>query len=159
MSAPVLFTAAEIARCLVCTPQAVRNALRGIATAARKVVSGVETSAWHFDSLPSPLIVRLAKCGRTHGYTTPLQYLQNGPRPEKPLPSAAQVASKEIDSAQKLQRTLAECLVLPAEVSTAERARLAAPEYRREFGHVVSDRHLRRVIDRVISAGRRPPAI
>ncbi len=153
MSAPVLFTAAEIAHCLNCTPQNVRKTLDGIRPDGKKIVSGVETAAWRFDSLPSPLLVRLAKRARRHGYTTPLQYLQNAPRSEKPLPSVAQVADEEIERAQKLQRALSRCLA-PDELPTAERARIAREDFQHEFGRAVGDRHLRRLIERTIARDR-----
>ncbi|MGI8431922.1 MAG: hypothetical protein ACR2MW_06495 [Chthoniobacterales bacterium] len=94
--------------------------------------------------------MRLAKAGRRHGFSTPLQYLQNAPRREKSRPSAERLADDEIGRAQKLQRALSRCLALPLETTAAERARVAASDYKREIGGAVSDRHLRRLIERVV---------
>ncbi len=149
MSAVSTFTAAEIGQGLVCTAQNARKALAGISADGNKVVSGVEAAAWRFDSLPSSVIARLAALAPRHGFASPLQYLQNSFRPERALPSAARVADDEIERAQKLQRALSTCLSFP-DLSTTERARMARDDFKREFGHVVSERHLRRLLDRVL---------
>lgn len=149
MSSASTFTAVEIGRCLVCTPQNVRKALSEIPASVKKVVSGAEADAWRFDSLPSSVIARLAALAPRHGFASPLQYLQNSFRPERALPSAARVADDEIERAQKLQRALLGSLSSP-NLSTAERARIARDDFKREFGQFVSERHLRRLLDRVL---------
>ena len=156
MSGPgSIFTAAEFARCLDCTAQNVRKALKSCPPSPEgKIVSGVETAAWRFDALPSPLVARLAKAATRHGHATPLQFLQNAPRREKPHPSLARVSDAEIARAQKLQRALAPCLRSSNELPVAQLARIAAPDYQREFGHPVSDRHLRDLIDRTLKRDR-----
>ena len=68
MSAVALFTAAELASCLNCTPQNVRKLLKQIAPDGKKVVSGVEAAAWFLASLPSPLIGKLAQLATRHGF-------------------------------------------------------------------------------------------
>lgn len=145
----IFFTAAEIARCLDCTPQNVRKALHGIPADAQKIVSGVQTRAWSFSLLPSPILQRLSNLASKLGFRTPLQLLQNAPRREPTLPLSS-VAPHEIERAQKLQRGLRTAFMLPPETSIAELARVAAPNYTRELGHV-SDRHLRALISRVLN--------
>lgn len=142
------FTAAEMARCLATSPQNARTLLKGIPAADWIWVSGVKTRAWSFDSLPSPLIARLATLASRHGFATPLQFLQNGPRPQRLL-SIAEVSDADTERAHKLRRALARCLSSPAETSIAELARIAAPDYFRELGKV-SDRQLRTIITRTI---------
>lgn len=153
MSAASIFTAAEIGRCLACTPQNARKALNGIRADGKKIVSGVETAAWRFDSLPSSVIVRLARAAKKHGFATPLQLLQNAPRSERSGPSAVHLADNEIDRAQKLRAALRPCLAAP-DRPIAELARQAMDHYRREFRHPVSDRWLREQIARVIDLDR-----
>lgn len=146
------FTAAEIARCLATSPQNVRKLLRHIPPTDKTFVSCVQTAVWSFDALPSPLLVRLAKLATRHGFSTPLQLLQNSPRAQ-PLPSPSQVSDNELARAQKLQRVLARHLDALPDASVAELARLAAPDYFRDLGKV-SDRHLRAIITRTIKRDR-----
>jgi hypothetical protein len=144
------FTAAEIARCLACTPQNVRKLLKAVPADGQKPASGIEAAAWCFGSLPSTLLARLAKGAAIHGFTTPLQFLEDPPRNGRSLPSVAHVADSEIARAQKLRSVLARCLAAPANLAIAGRARIAIEDYRRQFGHSVSDRHLRSLIDRTM---------
>lgn len=149
------FTAAEIARCLQCSPQNIRTRLKATRPADdKKIVSGVPTSAWRFDgSLPSPLLANLAKVAQRSGFSTPLQLLQNAPRKSE-LPSLVHVAEDEIQRAQNLQLALAPCFRLRPEAPIAELARIASPEYARVFGRRVSDRYLRALIKRTIDRDR-----
>jgi hypothetical protein len=126
--------------------------LQGIPAAGVIWVSYVKTRTWSFDSLPSPLIERLAKLASRHGFATPLQFLQNGPRPQRLL-SLAHVSGADVERAQKMQRALASCLSAPTETSIAGLARIAAPDYNRELGKV-SDRQLRAIITRTIERDR-----
>jgi hypothetical protein len=150
MNSPTtLFTAAEIGRCLACTSQNVRNALRAVPPGGKKIVSGVETVAWQLDKLPNSLVAKLGTKATFHGFPTPLLYLQNAPRANRDRVSSAHVADEEITRAQKLKIAFTRCLTQP-ERPVAELARIASEDYRREFGHSVSDRHLRELIDRTI---------
>lgn len=153
MSAASMFTAAEIGRCLAYTAQNARKVLNGIRADGKKIVSGVETAAWRFDSLPSSVIVRLARAAKKHGFATPLQLLQNAPRSERSGSSAVHLADHEIDRAQKLRAALRPSLAAP-DRPIAELARQAMDHYRREFRHPVSDRWLREQIARVIDLDR-----
>ncbi|HWX16949.1 MAG TPA: Mu transposase C-terminal domain-containing protein [Chthoniobacterales bacterium] len=156
MSSDNLFTAAEIARILCCTSQYVRKMLKGVSSSETKRVRGMMANAWRFDSLPSPLIARVAKIATRHGFRTPLELMLNPPSLAA-VTSLARVADAEIERAQKLQRALSTCLAMPAETSISERVRIAAPQYKREFGKEVSDRYVRKLIDRILKAdaGRR----
>lgn len=152
---PVTFTAAEIGLCLDCTPQNARKILKAVVPAsAKKIVSGVSAAAWRFDSLPSPLLVRLAKTAVQHGFSTPLQFLQNALRGKESPLSLVHISDAEIARAQQLQRALARSLQSSSELPIAQLARIAAADYQREFGHLVSDRHLRGLIDRTIKRDR-----
>lgn len=139
-----------MARCLTCSPQNVRKLLKVVPSDAKKVVSGVETAAWRFGSIPSSLIVRLAKAAKIHDHATPLQFLKNAPAKQTPLPSLAHVADSEIERAQKLRGALARCLAAAGDLPITRRARIATDDYKRKFGRSVSDRHLRALIGRTI---------
>lgn len=142
------FTAAEIARCLDCTPQSVRKSLNGITADAQKILSGVLTRAWSFRLFPSPVVQRLAIVAQKLGFRTPVQLLQNPPK-RADRASLSGLAEHEITRAQKLQCVLQCALSLPEQTSIAELARVAASGYSREFGKV-SDRHLRALITRIV---------
>lgn len=149
-----IFTALEISRCIDCTPQNIRKMLGNIPSAGVKVVKLTtgeivgEARSWSFDSLPSALLVRLAKQATRHGFATPLQLLQNSPR-GRALPSLSAVSDAEVARAQKLQRLLAPILSNNGNASVAELARLALADYSRAIGRV-SDRHLRSAVSRVL---------
>jgi hypothetical protein len=150
MTVNSLFTAAEIARCLNCTPQNVRKSFR-IPADGKKPINGVEAAAWSFGSFPLPIIGKLAQLALKHGFQSPLQLLQNAPT-RSALPQLSHVAPDEIERAQKLRRAFAASFAMPGETSISELARVAAPHYAREFGCEVSDRYLRKLIDRVSKA-------
>lgn len=143
------FTAAEMARCLNCSAQNVRKLLKHIRPTTTKVISSVQAAAWSFGSLPSPIIAKLARAASRHGFQTPLQLLQNPPRREESI-SFSRVVPSGLEKAQKLQRALARCFQGSIDASVADLARRAAPDYARQFGKAVSDRHLRNLIKRTI---------
>lgn len=150
MNGQAIFTAAEIARCRRCKPQVIRKLLKNIEPDGSRIVNGISTKAWLFASLPSPVVARLVKRAQQFGFQTPVQLLQNPPAPSD-LFLLGKVADREIEEAQKLSRALRPCLnAASADASIAELARATLPAYRREFGYVVSDRHLRYLIARVI---------
>jgi Mu transposase, C-terminal len=153
-SGVAIFTAAEFANVLRCSARCIRRLLRQTAAAGTKRPRPQSqlAKAWEVGSLPSGLIQRLAKAAQKAGCNSPLELLQNLPR--SGAKSLAHVADSEIERAQKLQRAFSSCLAMPAETSTTERARVAAPHYEREFGKKVSDRYLRKLIDRVLRADR-----
>jgi hypothetical protein len=155
------FAAAEYAKVLRCAPQYVRKLLRHTPPTDSKFprrqfskglcISGKSADAWEIGSLPPSLIQRLAKIAHKLGYKSPLELMQNPPAAGA-VKSLARSSDCEIERAQKLQRALSTCLAMPAEISISERARMASPHYKREFGKEVGDRYLRKLIDRVLKA-------
>ena len=110
-------------------------------------------AAWHFGSIPSPIMEKLTKLAARHSYATPLHLLQNLPK-RAVVPRLATASDTEIAKAQKLQRAFAPCFLQPAETPIAELARIAAPDYQREFGRTVTDRHLRDLITKIMRRDR-----
>jgi hypothetical protein len=153
MSEETHFTAARIALCLGRHPRAVRKALNGFPADGSVIIRGVSAAAWSLSQLPTPLVSKLAKGAEKHGHPTTLHFLQNPPRRAE-APRLAGIAPGELSRAQKLMRTFAPCFRMNADAPDAERARIAAPEYKRIFGKAVSDRYLRRLIARVIERDR-----
>jgi hypothetical protein len=159
--AGALFTAAEYAKVLRCSPQYVRKLLKHTPATGNKIprrafskgerIAGKSADAWEIGALPSPLIQRLAKMAQKLGFKSPIELMQNPPSIGG-VKTLARVADAEIERAQKLQRAFSSCMAMPAETSISELARIAAPHYEREFGKKVSDRYLRQLIGRILCA-------
>ena len=154
------FTVREYSKVLRVSSQYLRKVLKHVAPAIEKkiprrqtkrggwIITGKPADAWEIASLPSPLIQRLARLAQKLGCSSPLELMLNPPTAT--VSSLARVSHVKIERAQKLQRAFAACLAFPAETSTSERARIAAPHYKREFGNEVSDRYLRKLIDHIL---------
>jgi hypothetical protein len=153
MSDGDLYTAAELAHVIACTAQNIRKQLGDRRPDGEKRVSGMMAAAWQFGSIPSPIMEKLTQLASRHGYSTPLQLLQNLPK-RATVPRLTTVSDTEIGKAQKLQRAFAICFLQPAETPIAELARMAAPGYQREFGRKISDRHLRDLITKILRRDR-----
>jgi hypothetical protein len=159
--ATTLFTASEYAKLSGFAPQYVRKLLKHTPALAKKIprracskgdcVAAKPTDAWEIGSLPSPVIRRLVKMAQELNYSSPLELMLNPPSLGG-VKSLARIADSEIERAQKLQRAFVTCLAMRAETSITERARMAVPCYEREFGKEVSERYLRKLIDRILKA-------
>lgn len=153
MNAPTscVFTPAEIARALGCTPQNIRQRLSSIDRDGEKLSAGNLANAWCIESLPPSLLRELEARASRKGFPTVYLLLQNTPATFTPATPLNHAAAAEIEAAQKLQSALSPCWRLPENASISELARAAAPAYRAAFGYSVSDRHLRELITRTIA--------
>ena len=86
------FTAAQIARPLGNTPQAVRKALLSAPAAGVRVINGAEAAAWSVASLPEPLRNRLAEQARLRGYRDSEAMLSDPPKQWTPALPLDQIA-------------------------------------------------------------------
>jgi hypothetical protein len=167
VSTIAIFTAAEFARILRCDPRCVREILRHTPATGTKLpvraradgsrgAAGKIADAWEIGALPSPFVQRVAKLAKTLGYRSPLDLMLRPPA-ALAVSRLSGIPVADVERAQKLQRALASSLAMPAMTSISERARIAAPHYKREFGKAVSDRYLRKLIDSILQAddGRR----
>lgn len=113
---------------------------------------GIIAQAWCPASLPAPWQTQLADAARTRGFRDAAHLLSEpSPRWSPPVP-LAEVSQASLDKAARLQRALRPMLERghdPA-LSEAEFEARAVDAYRREFGHVISARHWRRLFKRTI---------
>jgi hypothetical protein len=151
-----IFAAAEIARALKVSRQAVFKMLDGVAVAGSVERGGRLVSAWAVSSLPARVQNRLAKSAEQQGCRDIEHLLTDIPERWNSAIPLADVASKALEKARKLREVLRPLLEqLDAgtiDAPAAETRGLA--DYERIFGFPVSTRHWRRLLDRSIDRGR-----
>jgi hypothetical protein len=147
----VAYTAAQLAVAARISKQTVLKSLAGIAAAENILVRGNETSAWTFDLLPPSLKENLAECARRNGMDI-AGYLDAFANPWQPPVALAQVSASCLDDAKKLRAALLPGLQrMDAPMLTpTEKIRLGLEDYKRAFGHVITERHWRRLMDRTL---------
>jgi hypothetical protein len=147
-----IFTAMQLARALGVKRQAAQRLLSGVAHSGQVVVNGRPAGAWMISELPAPLQELLARRMEEAGFRNAEQFLS---APAKRWESAiplAEVSQDCVDRAVKLQRALRRTLELRDDltVPSGELERIGLEDYRREFGHAVSGRHLRDLVKRTM---------
>ena len=148
-----LFTATQIARALGVKRQAAQRLLSGIAPSGQVIANGRPASAWMISALPAPSQAMLASRAQGSGFRGTEQLLSApAKRWEPPFP-LAEVAQDCIDRAVPLQRALRRVLEMQDDltVSTGELERIGLEDYQREFGHPISGRHLRNLVNRTLA--------
>lgn len=147
-----LFTASQIARALGVKRQAARRVLSSITPAGHVIVGGRPAAAWIISALPAHSQELLARRAHGLGFRNAEQFLSAPAQQwEPPLP-LAEIAQDCIDRAVKLQRALRRVLELQDNLtrSTGELERIGLEDYQREFGHAVTGRHLRNLVNRTL---------
>ncbi|HOC57903.1 MAG TPA: hypothetical protein PKI20_19950 [Verrucomicrobiota bacterium] len=132
--------------------QAAQRLLSTIAPSGQVVVNGRPANAWLISALPAHSQDLLASRAQGLGYRNAEQLLSAPARQWEPPFPLAEVAQHCLDGAVKLQRALLRRLELEDDlrVSAAELEQIALEDYRREFGHAISGRHLRDVVKRTL---------
>jgi hypothetical protein len=140
------YTAAQIA---VAARIGKRNVLRALAAtkpSGSVIIQGNETKNYTFDILPPGIQSAIAKNAGAVGLSV-AEYLESFVKPWTPAFTLAKIDAGEIEDAKKLRATL-----LPALQSNlltgADRVRRGLDEYKREFRHEISARHLERLLAR-----------
>jgi hypothetical protein len=147
-----IFTAAEIARALGCSRQNIHRQLTGIAADGEKFAAGNLAKAWALGSLPPSIVHQLSAKAEAKQYrTTALLLAEPFARFEAALP-LQEMAPAVISRARKLRDALQDSLSLRNELSmtAAEFTARGLTSYKREFGHQVSAKHWRTLLDRAI---------
>jgi hypothetical protein len=148
-----LFTTVEIGTALGVDERTVRKALRDTPKTGVKRARGQIAKAWAIGSLPAAIIGQLRETKERLGYRTEADVLRKPLTRWQPAIPLRDIAAQDIAAAEALQRVLARALSLPQSASMSERVRVALNDYRRELGSV-SDRHLRRLIERTLERDR-----
>ena len=157
-AAPLTFTAAQVADALACTPQAVRQHLEGVPGQTTLADNSRAALAWPMEALPAPIQADLETAATARGYRSALHLLQNPAPAWQPRAPLSEIAPQWIERAVKLRAALAPALARlddPAVgrqsgATAAESEKLALDEYRRQFGHTITPRHLRRLLERTL---------
>ena len=147
-----LFTATQIARALGIKRQAVQRLLSGILPSGQLIVKGRTANAWMISALPAHSQELLATRAQGSGFRNAEQLLRApAGRWEPPFP-LAEVAQDCLDRAVKLQGALRRSLELQDDltVSSADLERIGLEDYQREFGHAITGRHLRNLVNRTL---------
>src|ERR1035437_9521747 len=148
-----LFAASQIARALGVKRQAAQRLLSGIAPCRQVIVNGRAANAWTISTLPTPSQELLASRAQGSGCRDAEQFLSAPARLWEPPFPLAEVAPDCIGRAVKLQRALCRVLELQDNltVSTGELERIGLEDYQREFGHAITGRHLRNLVNRTLA--------
>lgn len=147
-----LFTAAEIARALGCSRQNIHKQLVGVAADGEKFAAGNLAKAWTLSLLPASIVRQLSVKAEAKRYRTTAQLLAEPfARFEASLP-LQEMAPPVISRARKLRDALEDIVPLRNDrsISATEFTARGLASYKREFGHQVSAKHWRALLDRTI---------
>jgi hypothetical protein len=144
---PQGFTAAQIASAARLSKRWVLRALSRITQSGSVIIRGNETPFYTFDVLPDCIHQAIAVTATGSGLSG-AEYLESFTKPWTPTLPLEKIDNVCIADAKKLQAAL-----LPALNATfkgAERNRIGQDNYKREFGHEISERHVERMIARTL---------
>jgi len=152
----LIFTAARIAAALRISKRAVLATLKGVKPASQKATPGGLADAWSLGQLPARYTEQLAAVARQAGHRDSLALLADPGQPWAPPVPLGQLAQRCVDEAVKLRDALAGSLKRLNDVSVPvqEFERVGVEEYRAVFGHRISPRHFRRLLDRTVERDR-----
>ena len=143
------FTAAQIANALHLSKRAVLKCLADCASSGSVLIRGNEATAWRFDELPNRYQETLARLARDAGLPV-FEYLESISKPWEPELALSELSESCIAEARQLRAAL-----LPAFerresqlFTPTDHARLGLADYQKAFGHTISERHWRRLMDR-----------
>lgn len=150
--AATAFTAAQMAACLDCSPQAIRKKLRGTKTAGVRIVNGKEAATWAALELPQEMICRLDAMAVQRGFRNAEAMLAAPPKEWQPALPLDQIADGEIERANKLRAALLPALTRQHDYdgSAAEFEAEGLKAYAKTFGHVITPRHWRALFKRTL---------
>lgn len=153
MSAGEFFTAEEIGRALGKTRHAIRRALKDVNADGSKIACNNVADAWSFERLPTKLRAELLDVQRRHNFSSVVELLVNPPERYEPSIPLAQVDEKALTKARKLRDALTASLNRRNDlsISAEEAARRGCEEYQTAFGHKLSVKQWRRLLDRTVA--------
>jgi hypothetical protein len=149
-TATVGYTATQIAAALGFSKPRVLKRLNGVPATGAAIVRGNEAQTWAIDSLPEELRLRIERNARAAGKPI-LDFVSDAMKPWEPKIPLSEVAESYLQEARKLREVLQpmfELIAAPACTPETLWGR-GLQEYQRVFGHNVSERHLRRLMDKV----------
>ena len=147
----VAYTTAQIAGAARISKQAVLKSMAGIPAIESVIVRGNETPVWSVDAMPLSITEKLVECARRNGLSI-ADYLDAFVHPWQPPVALGDVSETCLDGANKLRAALLPALQrMDAPMFTpADLVRLGLQDYERAFGHRITERHWRRLLDRTV---------
>src|SRR5581483_7604902 len=112
--------------------------------------SGNLAKAWSFSSLPVKLKERLEDAAKSQGYRNAEHLLSAKPEQWQPPVPMSEVAEHCLDKAVRLRESLRRVLA-KRDVPFSEVEQLGMEDYKRHFGHGITSRHLRALVDRTLA--------
>lgn len=109
-----------------------------------------DETGWAFAALPIDLQLLITRRGVLKGHPNGEVYLSCARLPWVPPVPLDQIKSIHLERAARLQRACSAAFEAPDDASPGERERIALEAYRREFGQSISDRQIRRIMQRAI---------
>ncbi len=146
--APQIYSAAQIARALRKSRQAVQRLLAPSQPDGKTLVRGNETNAWSFSRMPAYLQTLLTTEATRLGYLNAEALLSSEPTIWTPPIALKDVEQKFIDRAFKLRTALALPLEKQHTVSPGELTQLGLSEFQKAFGYAISEKQWKRLFDR-----------
>lgn len=148
---PLKFTAAQIAVALGVSRQASAKALSKVVAEGTLTIQGIEVPAWSWPALPERIRAVICVRARQNGQT-PMDFVSTVANPWQPSVPLGLIAETCLIDARNLRDALLPALQRLGAVTLtpADRLRLGLADYMRIFGHTVTQRHWRRMMDRTI---------
>jgi hypothetical protein len=146
-----LFTAGRIARVLGRCKRSLLRTLRRVPAVGKILVQGRQfADAWSVESLPENYRADLSRLAKLKGCVNAAHLLAEGAARWQPPIPLADLAEHHIVKAGRMRSALARALSLYSDSECGENFyRVAWTDYQKEFGSV-SERQVRRIMDRVI---------
>lgn len=148
---PAGYTASQIANAARLGKRNVLRTLAEVPTAGSTFVQGNEAPVWTVDVLPASIHKAIASHASANGLSL-ADYLDAFVKPWKPALPISRVDERCIEDAKKLRDALLPALQrMDSKVlSSADRIRMGLEDYKRAFGHEISERHWQRLLSRTL---------
>ena len=146
---PTTYPASHIARALRMSKRTVRETLATIPPSATLLIQGNETDTWSIQVLPDRYRAEIVRRALVNGQSI-ADYLDTCAAGWQPKVSLNDVAESCLDEAKRLRAALVPALqrISAVTLTAADRVRLGLADYKSAFGHEITERHWRRLMDR-----------
>lgn len=145
------YTAAQLALALRLNKRSVLKALVHTSATGVAIVRGNDTPTWTLAALPERIFAAIAKLA-SERKLSPAEYVETIAQPWQPKLALSEVADDCLAECRKLREALEATLLRDESplLSGEDRTRLGLADYQRVFGHSVTERHWRRLLERTL---------
>ena len=143
------YSALQIAIALKISKRNTLKALSGTKPNNSLVIHGNETPAWSFDILPENVRAAIVSRARENQQSI-ADYIETSCKPWKSKYRIGEIADLCLELAKRLRAALLPALqrMDAPTLTTADHARIGLEDYEKAFGHCITERHWRRLMDR-----------